>query len=91
MTFPEEKNKFDNRNLTMLCDFYEITMANGYYTHGLKDTIAVFDVFFRNVPDNGGFAIFCGLEQIIQYLENLKFSDDDIAYLASRKCLIPDF
>jgi nicotinate phosphoribosyltransferase len=59
-------------NLTMLTDFYEITMANGYFEHGLKDEIAYFDMFFRRVPDNGGFAIMAGLEQLIEYLDNLK-------------------
>ena len=49
-------------NLTMLTDFYELTMANGYFEHGLKDRIAVFDMFFRKVPDDGGFAIMAGLE-----------------------------
>ncbi|GAP40763.1 nicotinate phosphoribosyltransferase [Flexilinea flocculi] len=85
------KDKFDSRNLTMLCDFYELTMANGYFKNGMKDTIAVFDLFFRRIPDGGGFALFCGLEQIIQYLENLKFSDEDISYLKKRKLFDPQF
>jgi nicotinate phosphoribosyltransferase len=85
------KEKFDSRNLTMLCDFYELTMANGYFKNGMKDTIAVFDLFFRRIPDGGGFALFCGLEQIIQYLENLKFSDEDISYLKKRKLFDPQF
>ena len=72
-------------NLTMLTDFYEITMANGYFEHGLKDEIAYFDMFFRKVPDDGGFAIMAGLEQLIDYLDNLKFSDDDIEYLKSKE------
>lgn len=71
-------------NLTMLTDFYEITMANGYFEHGLKDEIAYFDMFFRRVPDNGGFAIMAGLEQVINYLDNLKFSDSDIEYLRKK-------
>ena len=58
-------------NLTMLTDFYELTMANGYFANGMKDKIAVFDMFFRKVPDNGGFAIFAGLEQLIDYLKDL--------------------
>ena len=85
------KENYDSRNLTMLCDFYELTMANGYFVHGMKDMIAVFDVFFRRVPDEGGFAIFCGLEQVIQYLENLKFSEEDLFYLEKRKLFDPQF
>lgn len=69
------------RNLTMLTDFYEITMANGYFKNGFKDTIAYFDMFFRNVPDNGGFCIMAGVEQLVEYLKNLKFTNDDIEYL----------
>ena len=71
-------------NLTMLCDFYELTMANGYFKTNMKDKITYFDVFFRRIPDGGGFAIACGLEQIIEYINELKFTDDDIAYLRSR-------
>ena len=61
-------------NLTMLADFYEITMAHGYFTHGLKDKIAYFDMFFRKVPDHGGFAIMAGVAQLIEYLKNLQFN-----------------
>ncbi len=86
-----KKDLFDQRNLTMLCDFYEITMANGYFSHGMKDRIAVFDVFFRDIPDDGGFAIFCGLEQVIQYLENLSFSEEDLTYLENRGLFDPQF
>jgi len=68
-------------NLTMLVDFYELTMANGYFEHGMQDEIACFDLFFRRVPDAGGFAIMAGLEQLINYLENLFFSTADIEYL----------
>jgi len=71
-------------NLTMLADFYEFTMANGYFESGLADKTACFDMFFRKVPDNGGFAIATGLEQLIEYLQSLSFSDNDIAYLRSR-------
>lgn len=69
-----------NRNLSMLSDFYEFTMANGYFEMGMKDTIAVFDAFYRNNPDNGGFSIFAGLDDIIDYIENLSFSKQDIEY-----------
>jgi len=72
-------------NLTMLCDFYELTMGNGYFEKGYKDRICYFDVFFRQCPDNGGFAIAAGLEQIIDYIQNLHFSQEDIQYLRSRK------
>lgn len=80
-----------NRNLTMLTDFYEITMANGYFENGKIDTVGSFDLFFRDVPDHGGFAIMAGLEQAVQYLENLHFSDEDIAYLRSTKCFDESF
>lgn len=68
----------------MLTDFYELTMANGYLLSGHKDTIAYFDLFFRKVPDDGGFAIMAGVESIINYIENLSFDDEDIEYLRSR-------
>ena len=71
-------------NLTMLCDFYELTMGNGYFKNGMKDQITYFDLFFRQVPDNGGFAIAAGLEQVIDYIQNLHFSEEDIAYLRAR-------
>ncbi|HYH02098.1 MAG TPA: nicotinate phosphoribosyltransferase, partial [Bacillota bacterium] len=72
-------------NLTMLTDFYELTMANGYLSNGLKDKIAYFDMFFRKVPDNGGFAIMAGVEQLIQYLRNLRFTEADLDYLRDQK------
>ena len=71
-------------NLAMLCDFYEFTMANGYYKNGFDKTVAYFDVFFRTVPDNGGFAIVAGLEQVIDYIKELHFNDEDIEYLRSK-------
>ena len=71
-------------NLTMLCDFYELTMGNGYLKEGIGKKIAYFDVFFRNVPDGGGFAIAAGLEQVIDYINNLHFTEADLAYLRSR-------
>lgn len=76
----------EKMNLTLLADFYELTMANGYLDHGLADQIAYYDLFFRKVPDGGGFAIMAGLEQAIEYLKNLKFTDADIAYLRSKNC-----
>ncbi len=72
-------------NLTMLVDFYEITMANGYFEKGFEDQIAYFDMFFRKIPDDGGFAIMVGLEQVIEYLKNLHFAKEDIEYLRGKK------
>lgn len=72
-------------NLTMLTDFYEFTMANGFFSEGCGEKIAYFDMFFRQIPDNGGFAVAAGLEQVIEYLKNLKFTDEDIDYLRSKK------
>ncbi|NLX71530.1 MAG: nicotinate phosphoribosyltransferase [Clostridiales bacterium] len=81
----------EKKNLTMLTDFYELTMSNGYFEHGLKDTIAYFDMFFRKVPDGGGFAIMAGLEQMIEYLKNLHFTPEDLDYLRSKKIFSEDF
>ncbi len=81
----------DPRNLSILTDFYELTMANGFFQSKHKDTIGVFDLFFRKVPDKGGFAISCGLEQAIDYLENLSFTKNDIDYLRSRNIFPEEF
>ena len=78
-------------NLTMLCDFYELTMSNGYFEHGYKDRITYFDVFYRQCPDGGGFAIAAGLEQIIQYIQDLHFGLEDIAYLRGRNLFSEEF
>lgn len=78
-------------NLTLLADFYEITMANGYLEHGVANQIAYYDMFFRRIPDDGGFAIMAGLEQVIAYLKNLHFTREDIAYLRSKKCFSETF
>ena len=78
-------------NLTMLCDFYELTMGNGYFRAGLQDRITYFDVFFRNVPDNGGFAVCAGLEQLVQYIQNLHFDEEDIAFLRDKHLFSEDF
>ena len=75
------KKQFDERNLTMVMDFYELTMANGYFKDEDKERKVAFDVFYRKNPDNAGYAIFAGLEQIIEYIENLHFDEDDIEYL----------
>ena len=81
----------DKLNMTMLCDFYELTMGNGYFQTGYKDRICYFDVFFRRVPDGGGFAIAAGLEQLIDYIQNLHFDERDIAYLRSRNYFSEEF
>ena len=78
-------------NLTMLCDFYELTMGNGYWESGMRDRITYFDVFYRDVPDSGGFAIAAGLEQIVDYVQNLHFDAEDIAYLRGRGIFSEDF
>jgi nicotinate phosphoribosyltransferase len=82
---------FNGMNLSMMTDFYEFTMANGFMEHGLKDKIAYFDLFYRKVPDGGGFAIAAGLEQAVQYLQSLHFSEDDIACLESKGIFSPAF
>ena len=81
----------NNYNLTMLTDFYEITMANGYFNSDIKDAEACFDVFFRRVPDGGGFAIMAGLEQIIAYMKRLSFTEEDTDYLRSKNCFSEEF
>ena len=82
---------YDKLNMTMLCDFYELTMSNGYFRNGMRDRICYFDVFYRNVPDGGGFAIAAGLEQVIDYIRDLHFSEEDIAYLRGRGIFDEDF
>ncbi len=73
-------------NYAMLCDFYEFTMSNGYFLNGFYQKTVYFDVFFRNIPDGGGFAIAAGLEQVIDYITNLHFTEEDIAFLRSKQC-----
>ncbi|MEY8417444.1 nicotinate phosphoribosyltransferase [Tissierella praeacuta DSM 18095] len=75
----------ERKNLTMLADFYEFTMANGYLENNMENQIGYFDMFFRSIPDDGGFAIMAGVEQLIEYLRNLKFNEEDIAYFESKK------
>lgn len=79
------------RNLTMLCDFYELTMANGYLECGIKDKIVYFDVFYRDNPDGGGYSIVAGLEQVVEYINDLHFDEDDIAFLRSKGCFSERF
>ena len=81
----------DQRNLTMLMDLYELTMANGIFTSDMRDTVTYFDMFFRRVPDQGGYAIMAGLEQLIDYLKNLHFEQDDIDYLRTLNLFSEEF
>ena len=74
-----------NINYTLMCDFYELTMANGYFNCGMKDQTCYFDVFYRTVPDEGGYAIAAGLEQVIEYINNLHFSEEEIEFLRNKK------
>ncbi|MBO5928821.1 MAG: nicotinate phosphoribosyltransferase [Clostridia bacterium] len=82
---------YGKENLTMLTDFYELTMANGFFENGHGDQTVYFDMFFRTVPDGGGFALMAGLEQVIQYLKNLSFSQEDITYLRSKQLFSEEF
>lgn len=78
-------------NYTMLCDFYELTMGNGYLRTGMGDRVCYFDLFFRSVPDGGGFAIAAGLSRVVEYIQNLSFDEEDISYLRSKGCFSEDF
>lgn len=75
----------------MLMDFYELTMANGYLKNGVQNTVTYFDMFFRDIPDGGGFAIMAGTEQLCQYLENLRFTDEDVEFLRGKGVFSEDF
>lgn len=83
--------QFNERNISMVMDMYELTMANGYFNKEFQDTIVAFDVFYRKNPDNAGFAIFAGLEQIVEYIQNLHFSEEDVEYLRARNLFTEDF
>ena len=83
--------QFDKRNISMVMDFYEMTMANGYFRNGSTNSRAAFDVFYRRNPDHGGFAIFAGLEQIIEYIENMHFDENDIEYFRAQGIFAEDF
>ncbi len=78
-------------NLTMIMDLYELTMSNGVFDSDMRDTVTYFDMFFRRVPDKGGYAIMAGLEQLIEYMNNLTFTEDDIAYFKSLNLFREDF
>ena len=81
----------ERRNLSMLFDFYEMTMSGGYFRLGMQDRVTYFDVFFRRVPDRGGFAIAAGLEQLVDYIRDLHFDEEEIAYLRSKNLFGEDF
>ncbi len=83
--------QFDQRNISMMMDFYEMTMANGYFANSQKPQKVAFDVFYRKNPDMGGYAIFAGLEQVVEYVENLHFDDADVAYFRAQKIFSEDF
>lgn len=83
--------QFQERNISMVMDMYELTMSNGYFNEKCQDTLAAFDVFYRKNPDHAGFAIFAGLEQIVEYIQNLHFEEKDIEYLRSRNLFTEEF
>ena len=91
MKHSKDFNVRNERNLTMLVDFYELTMANGYLDNNVQDKIAYFDMFFRRIPDGGGYCIMAGVQQLIEYLSNLEFSSDDISYLKSKDVFSENF
>lgn len=76
--------EYPQLNNTMLTDYYELTMANGYFESGMADDIGYFDMFFRKIPDGGGFAIMAGVEQLVSYMKNLTFTDEDIEFLRGK-------
>ena len=78
-------------NLTMLTDFYELTMANGFFESGKGEQIVYFDMFFRHIPDDGGYAVMAGVEQLIHYLSHLHFTAADIDYLRGKNLFSEDF
>ena len=83
--------QFNERNISMVMDMYELTMSNGYFNQGEQDTIVAFDVFYRKNPDNAGFAVFAGLEQVIEYIQSLHFSEEDVEYLRSLGLFTEEF
>ena len=83
--------QFDKRNISMMMDLYEMTMANGYFANQQKPQKVVFDVFYRKNPDQGGYAVFAGLEQVVEYAENLHFDSADIDYFRSLNLFSEEF
>lgn len=90
-SYDEQFDFRDARNLSLCMDFYELTMSQCYFNNAEKDKIVTFDLFYRKNPDNGGYAVFAGLEEIIGYIQNLHFDDDDIAYLKSLHTFTDEF
>ena len=83
--------QFSERNISMVMDMYELTMSNGYFNGKCRDAVAAFDVFYRRNPDDAGFAIFAGLEQVVEYIQNLHFDAEDVEYLRSKNLFREDF
>lgn len=83
--------QFNERNISMVMDMYELTMSNGYFSKGFKETQVAFDVFYRTNPDKAGFAIFAGLEQAVEYIQNIHFSEEDVEFLRSKKLFSEEF
>ena len=83
--------QFDKRNISMMMDLYEMTMANGYFANQQKPQKVVFDVFYRKNPDQGGYAVFAGLEQVVEYAENLHFDSADMDYFRSLNLFSEEF
>ena len=81
----------NDRNIPLLCDYYEYTMSNGYVKNGLHDRMVYFDIYFRNVPDKGGFCVFAGLEQLVDYIINLRFTESDVEFLRSKNTFSEEF
>ena len=79
------------RNLTLLTDFYELTMMQGYFKSGKSQDRVIFDMYYRKNPCGNGFSICCGLEQVVEYIRNLNFNEEDIDYLRSLKIFDEDF
>lgn len=86
-----KKDSYTKPNNTLLCDFYELTMMQGYFLNGFENKTAYFDIFFRKIPDHGSFAIFAGLEDILDFVSCLHFDEDDIAYLHSQGIFKEEF
>lgn len=91
MSTNKSNNWLTRENVSMLTDFYELTMSNGYLSLGMQDKIVVFDLFFRSIPENGGYAIMAGVAQMIEYLSNLHFEEEDIAYLREQNTFSEEF
>lgn len=86
-----KNTQFNERNISMVMDMYELTMSNGYFNEKKQNAMAAFDVFYRNNPDNAGFAIFAGLEQVVEYIQNIHFSEEDVEYLRSKNLFTEEF